>query len=281
MSYSKPITGAIAKAYYVEEATYGTTPANPSFQWIGVVQNVEPNMDRSLIKLRGIGSRDLSYIIKGLLKAEVSMEYAYEDNIFLNFADYLNDFSMEVYTDNGTTVNSYLYVGGMINSVDVNCSVNNLITVKPNIIAKNVTIGTAHPSGATYASDSGFAPKTWYDTKVEIPSGTEIDGVTDWSFKINNNLERYPVVTSTSGDLLKYLVERHREYTGELTVAYMSNTLLSAMKDSSEMATLNINISGHNYMFNKVKFDTGRLTARPVEVIPQKLSWTAKTLTII
>ena len=280
MSYSKPITGAIAKAVYVEETTYGTTPANPSFQWIGIAQNVEPNYDRSLIKLRGIGSRDLSYIINGLLKVEISLEYAYQNNTFLAFANTLNDFSLEVFTDNGTTINSFLHSGGMINSVDVSASVNNLVTVKPNIIAKNVTIGNAHPTGATYASDPAVTPKTWYDTRVEIPTGTEIDGVTDWSFKINNNLERYPVIRSTSGDLLKYLVERQREFSGELTIAYMSNTLLTAMTDAAEQATLKITVGTDTFTFNNVNFDTGRLTARPVEVIPQKLTWTAKTLTI-
>jgi len=281
MSYSKPITGAIARAFYVEETIYGTTPANPAFQWIGVVQNVEPSYDRSLIKLRGIGSRDLSYIIKGLLKAEVSFEYAFQDNTFLNFANSLNDFSVEIFTvDQATTINSYLHTGGMINTVDVSCSVNNLVTVKPTVIAKNVTISTSHPTGATYANDPGTTPKMWYDTKVEIPAGTEIDGVTDWSFRINNNMERFPVITSTSGDLLKYLVERHRELTGDLTVAYMSNTLMSAVKDATEQATLKITIGSNTYTFNNVKFDTGKLTMRPAEVIPQKLSWTAKTLTI-
>jgi len=279
MSYSKPITGAIAKAYYVEETIYGSIPTNPSFQWIGIVQNVEQNMDRSLIKLRGIGTRDLSYIIKGLLKAEISMEYAYQNKTFLNFANMLNDFSMEVFTDDGTTINSFICTGGMINSVDVSASVNNLVTVKPNIIAKNFVCTTAHPSGSTYASDPATTPKTWYDTKVEIPSGTELDGVTDWGFKINNNLERYPVITSTNGDLLKYLIERQREYSGELTIAYMGNTLLSAMANATEQATLKITVGTDTFTFNNVKFDTGRLTARPVEVIPQKLSWTAKTLT--
>jgi len=280
MSYSKPITGAIAKAYYVEEATYGTTPANPAFQWIGIVQNVEPNYDRSLIKLRGIGSRDLAYIIKGLMKAEISFEYAFQNNTFLAFANTLNDFSLEVFTDDGTTIHSYLHTGGMINSVEVSASVNNLVTVKPSIIAKNVSIGTSHPTGASYASDPGTVPKTWYDTKVEIPSGTEIDGVTDWSFRINNNLERYPVITTTSGDLLKYLVERQREYSGELTVAYMSSTLMSALTSATEQATLKITIGTNTYTFNNVKFDTGRLTIRPTDIVPQKLSWTAKTLTI-
>jgi hypothetical protein len=280
MSYSKPITGAIAKAYYVEETTYGSTPANPSFQWIGIVQNVEPNYDRSLIKLRGIGSRDLAYIIKGLLKAEVSIEYAYQNKTFLAFANTLNDFSMEVFTDDDTTINSFLHTGGMINSVDVSASVNNLVTVKPNIIAKNVTIGTTHPTGATYASDPATTPKTWYDTKVETPAGAEIDGVTDWSFKINNNLERYPVITTTSGDVLKYLVERQRELSGELTIAYMDKTLLTAVANATEQVILKIVVGTDIFWFNNVKFDTGRLTARPTEVIPQKLAWTAKTLTI-
>jgi len=280
LSYSKPITGAIAKAYYVEEATYGTTPANPAFQWIGVVQNVEPSYDRSLIKLRGIGSRDLSYIIKGLFKVEISFEYAYQNNTFLNFANTLNDFSLEVFTDDGTTIHSYLHRGGMINNVEVSASVNNLVTVKPTVIAKDVAIGTSHPTGATYANDPATVPKTWYDTKIEIPSGIEIDGVTDWSFRINNNMERYPVITTTSGDLLKYLVERQREYSGELTAAYMSNTLMSALTSATEQATLKITIGTNTFTFNNVKFDTGRLTIRPTDVIPQKLSWTAKTLTI-
>jgi len=56
-----------AKIFYVEETTYGVTPTNPSMLGIATAENVEPALDPGLLKIRGIGSRDLKVIKKGLM----------------------------------------------------------------------------------------------------------------------------------------------------------------------------------------------------------------------
>ncbi|MEM3698126.1 MAG: hypothetical protein QXQ94_11670, partial [Candidatus Bathyarchaeia archaeon] len=55
------------RVYFVVESTYGETPANPSM--LGVLsENVDAGIDPNLIKVRGIGSRDLTALKKGLRK---------------------------------------------------------------------------------------------------------------------------------------------------------------------------------------------------------------------
>jgi hypothetical protein len=275
---STPYTGAAVKTQYVEEVTYGQTPTNPTFLWIGIIQNVEPSYDRGLIKLPGIGTRDLTYILKGLAQYGVALQYAYQNKTFLHFVKDLNDFSLETWFEKGSLINSYLNKGAMINALTVSASVNEPVTVKPDIILQDVAISTNHPSGATYANDPGTVPKTWYDTQATLDAAV-IDALTDWHFTVNNNLQRFPVIRSSSGDLLKFLIERQRQLSGELTVAYMDSALLAKVAGATEF-TLVFTVGSDTFTFNNCKFDAGRFAAKPVEVVPQRLPWTAKTLTI-
>jgi hypothetical protein len=238
----------------------------------------EPNYVRNLIKLRAVGSRDLAYTIKGLKEIGLSFEYAYQNKTFLSFANGLNDFSVEIYDLVTSPTYTWLHKGGIINSLAISASVGQIVTVKPEIFFQDVTVGSAHPSGATFSSDPGTTPKTWYDCSVTI-SGSPWDGVTDFHFAIHNNLHRFPTIRSTSGDLLKFLAERQRDLTGELTLAFMDNTQLTNLLSAADL-TLAFAVGSDTYTFNNAKWDSDRMSIRPTEIITQRLPFTAKTLTI-
>ena len=60
------------RVYFVEEVNYGETPATPAMLGINT-QNVEPALDPQLVKVRGVGSRDLQSISKGLRRVTLKI----------------------------------------------------------------------------------------------------------------------------------------------------------------------------------------------------------------
>src|SRR3990170_6995008 len=78
-----------AKIYYVQETTYGVTPTNPSMLGIATAENVEPALDPGLIKIRGIGSRDLNTIRRGLRHVDLKVAYALPSDAPINFLQYI------------------------------------------------------------------------------------------------------------------------------------------------------------------------------------------------
>src|SRR3972149_10916828 len=89
-----------AKIYYVQESTYGATPATPSMLGIATVENVEPALDPGLIKVRGIGSRDLRVLRRGLRHVDLKVTYALPSDAPINFLQHiitLNSHSIEVF----------------------------------------------------------------------------------------------------------------------------------------------------------------------------------------
>jgi len=88
-----------AKVYYVEETTYGQTPRpNPNMLGLKTAFDVEHNIDPGLLKLRGIGSRDLDTIKKGLRKPTLKFGYLIPSAAPINFLLYaqtLNSLSVD------------------------------------------------------------------------------------------------------------------------------------------------------------------------------------------
>jgi len=278
-------TGANIKAQYILESSYGICPSNPAFQWIGPNQSVDPDYTRKHIKVPAVGSRDLAYIMKGLAEYGVSLEYVYQNKTFLQLAlgaSPLSSFSLEVWLEKSAgAIDSLLNLGGLIEQIQLIAAINEPMKVKAEIYCQNATLTTAHPSDATYASDPGTIPKGWYDSQCTVSGGTAVivDGLTDWTVTIKNNFQRQPVIRSTSGDLIKYMVERQRSYTGELTVAYIDEALLTLLINCTNL-DVTFAVGSDTYKFMGCKFDSNKLTGKIPDVIPQKIPFTAKTLTV-
>jgi len=76
---SEPYGAHEAGIAYISESTYGETPATPDMIEIITAENVEPAINPSLIKVRGIGSRDYQFIRKGLRQVDVKLSYALQN----------------------------------------------------------------------------------------------------------------------------------------------------------------------------------------------------------
>jgi len=217
-----------AKIYYVQEATYGVTPTNPSMLGIATVENVEPAIDPGLLKIRGIGSRDYKTIRKGLRQIDLKVAYALPSDAPINFLQHiitLNSHSIEVFYEKASGIIDLLHKGCRLDKATVECSIEDVVKATIDIIGQDLTVGTAKITGASYADYTGAVP--FNDSYVQRGAGdgsglAAVDRVTDWKFNIENNFKRVPVIRSTSGYLLKYLQERHRVLTGELTFEFES-----------------------------------------------------------
>jgi hypothetical protein len=278
-------TGANIKAQYVQESSYGVCPTSPAFLWIGPHQSVDPDYTRKHIKVPAVGSRDIAYIMKGLAEYGVSLEYVYQNSTFLKLAlssSPLTSFTLEVWLEKAAGgIDSLLNLGSLIEQVQLIAAINEPLKVKAEVYCQNATLATSHPSGASYSSDPGTVPKGWYDSQCTVSSGTAviIDGLTDWTFTVKNNFQRQPVIRSTSGDLIKYMVERQRNYTGELTVAYIDESLLTQLINCPNL-DITFAVGTDTYKFSGCKFDSNKLTGKIPDVIPQKIPFTAKTLAV-
>ena len=214
--------------YYVEEATYGTTPATPAMLGPLSSENVEPAVNPSNIKLRGIGSYDLQAIKKGLRQVGVKVAWGLPSDAPVDFLQYAKvdldkSLSVEVLYYKGvfasaTDIISLLHKGCKFQRVTVQCSIEDIVKANADLIGQNLTVGTAK-IGDSYGDHAGAVP--FYESYVKKAT-TVLERVTDWSFTIENNLKRVPVIRTTNGYILKYLPHRHRNLSGELTFEFES-----------------------------------------------------------
>ena len=122
------------RVYFVAETVYGETPANPAMLGINT-QGVEPSLDPGLVKVRGVGSRDLQSLNKGLRKVLLKIPNALSSESPISFIQHvqtLDSLSVQVLYYKGlfsapTDVISFLYKGCRINRLDVQCSIEDVV----------------------------------------------------------------------------------------------------------------------------------------------------------
>jgi len=199
---------------------------------VGVnTEGVEPGLDPGLIKIRGVGSRDLQSISKGLRKVHLKIPSVLTSEspiAFIQHAQTLNSLSIQVLYYKGlfaspSDVISFLYKGCRINKLEVECNIEDVMRASVECIGQDVTVGTAKIAGATYGDYAGAVPYNQSYVMRGLPDGSNLgylDRVTDWKFTIENNLKPVPVIRSADGHLLKYLPARHRNLSGELTFEF-------------------------------------------------------------
>ena len=240
-----------AKIYYVQESTYGITPTNPTMLGIATAENVEPALDPELIKVRGIGSRDIRVIRKGLRQVGLKVAYALPSDSPINFLQHIQtlySLSIEVFYEKSSGIIDLLHKGCRMDKVTVECSIEDIVKATAELIGQDITVGTSKITGATYADYSGAVP--YHESYVQRGTGdgsglTAVERITDWKFTIENNFKKVPVIRSTSGYLLKYLQERHRALTGEITFEFESKQEYDDIINDSEFS-LKFGLGGTN-----------------------------------
>jgi len=274
------------RVYFVQETNYGETPANPSMLSINA-ENVEPSLDPNLIRVRGVGSRDLQSLKKGLRQANLKIIHLLSSDASISFiqhAQTLNGLSVQVLYYKGTFASatdiiSLLYKGCRINKLTVECSLEEIIKATVELVGKDVTVETSKITGATYADYAGAIP--YNESYVQRGAGdgsglTALERATDWKFTIENNLKPVPVIRSTDGHLLRYLPARHRNLTGELIFEFESKQEYDDVINDSEFSLKFGLGSTNNALFKYCKWENVASPTRIEDLVSLKASFVSR-----
>ena len=282
---SMPYGAHEAKIYYVEETNYGETPTDPSMLGIKA-ENVEPSLNPNLIKVRGIGSRDLQTVKKGLRDISLKVAYPLPSDAPISFLQHLatlNSLSIEVFYERTSGIIAFLNEGCRIDRAAVECGVEDIVKATVELIGQNVVVGTSKIPGATYADYAGAVP--YHQSYVQRGAGdgsglTALERATDWKFTVENNLKKVPVIRSTNGELLKYLAARHRNLTGELVFEFESKQEYDDIIDDSEFS-LKFGLGGTNSaLFKYCKWENATTPTRIEDLVSLKTSFVARDVVI-
>jgi len=275
-----------AKIYYVQESTYGVTPTNPSMLGIATAENVEPALDPGLIRIRGIGSRDLQTIRRGLRQVGLKVTYALPSDAPINFLQHiqtLNSLSIEVFYEKTSGIIDLLHKGCRMDKLTIECSIEDVVKATAELIGQDIAVGTAKITGATYADYSGAVPyhESYVQRGAADGSGlAAIERVTDWKFTIENNFKRVPVIRSTSGYLLKYLQERHRVLTGDVTFEFESKQEYDDVINDSEFS-LKFGLGGTNSaLFKYCKWEKVGTPTKIEDLVSLRAPFVARDIVI-
>ncbi|MEM3356508.1 MAG: hypothetical protein QW166_01635, partial [Candidatus Bathyarchaeia archaeon] len=161
---------------------------------------VEPILNPSLIKVRGVGSRDLQAVKKGLRDAGLKIVYPLPSDAPINFLQHiatLNSLSIEIFYEKPSGIIDLLLKGCRMDKAVVECGVEDVVKATMELIGQNVIVGNSKISGATYADYAGVVP--YYESFVQRGAAdgsglTAVERITEWKFSIENNLKQVPVI---------------------------------------------------------------------------------------
>jgi hypothetical protein len=275
-----------SRVYYVEETEYGQTPTNPSMLSVPA-ESIEPAVNPSNIKLRGVGSIDLQAIKKGLRAPSLKISYPLPSDASITFLQYakaeLNkSLSVQVLYYKGvfasaTDIISLLYTGCKFQRATVECSVEDVVKASVELLAQDLATGTAKLTGAEYADHAGAVP--FYESYIKKDT-TTLERVTDWKFTVENNLKQVPVIRTPNGNVLKYLPHRHRNLTGELVFEFESKEEFDDVINDVEFS-LEFGLGGSSkVVFSNCKWENATAPTRIEELVSLKAAFVAKTVAI-
>jgi len=275
-----------SRVYYVEETAYGQTPTNPAMLSVPA-ESLEPAVNPSNLKLRGVGSIDLQGIRKGLRVPSLKIVYPLPSDAPINLLQYAKSelgksLSIQLLYYKGafasaTDTISLLYTGCKFQKATVECGVEDIVKATAELLAQDLATGTAKIAGASYADHAGAVP--FYESYIKKDT-TTLERVTDWKFTVENNLKQVPVIRTPNGNILKYLPHRHRDLTGELVFEFESKEEFEDVVNDAEF-TLEFGLGGsHKAVFSNCKWENAAAPTRIEELVSLKAAFVAKTFAV-
>jgi hypothetical protein len=276
--------GQESRVYFIVESSYGVTPTNPAL--IGInAESFESELDPSLIKVMGVGSRDPQALLKGLRKPHLKFSHTLPSAApitLIQHATTLNSLSVQVLYYKGlfasaTDIISLLHLGCRIDKLSVECSAESYIKATVELIGQDLTVGTAKITGATYGDYAGAVP--FYQANIQHGAAdgsslADIGRVTDWKFSIENHLKEVPVIGSTTY-LLKYLQARQRVLSGELTFEFESKAEFDDIINDTEFS-LSFGLASNSALFKYCKWNKVNAPTKIEDLVSLKASFVAR-----
>jgi hypothetical protein len=279
------------RTYFVAETQYGITPASPAMLGINT-EGVEPKISPGLIKVMGLGSRDLQALYAGVRKVNLKFPNALSGQSPISLIQHvqtLSSLSVQVIYYKGlwsspSNIIAYLLSGCKIDKLSVECHLEDIVKGTVEMMGQTVVRQTGLIQNATYGDYSGAIPFSSTYVQKGAPSGgsgVTLTDVTDWKFDIENNLKPVAVIQSGgSGLLLKYLRERHRKLEGELTMEFENDSELQDMLIDTEFSLLFGLGSTNTALFKYCKWEEVNTPTKMEDLVTVKAKFVARDLFI-
>jgi len=279
------------RVYFIAESTFGVIPTSPSMLGINT-EGPEPKIDPGLIEVLGIGSRDLQAIYRGLQKVDIKIPGTLSPigpTSFLQYVQNLGSVSVLVAYYKGlwaspSNIIAHVHSGCKLNKATVSCKIDDIVKADFELMGQSVARSTSLPSGASFGDYPGGIP--FYNAPVQIGASagtglTAMTDLTDWKFEIDNNMKAVAVIQSGgSGYLLKYIRERNRKLSGEITLEFQSDWALQDILNDTYFS-LNFNLPGsHQVLFTYCKWADWDPKIKIKDLIDITLKFTAETVSI-
>ncbi len=274
--------------YYIEEGTPGVTPSGAPEAHITMLGipavDIIPSFDPNNLKLRGVGNYDLQDIKRGTFEPSLRLNYIVPSAAPTNLLQYIKrdldkTISGQVLYYKGafeaaTDILSLLYNYLKVSKATVSFETDDLVRASLDLIGQNITTGTAKLANADYAEYSGAISQS----TVTI-GGVTNTKATRWSFSVENNPRRVPVIRSANPHLAKYIPWGQRSISGEIDFEFEDKTEIDQALADTEFS-LALGIGGATATLSNCKWDTITKDKWLEDLISVKATFTARGLAI-
>lgn len=264
---------------YIEEVTYGTTPATPGFQEARFTGE-SLNANRETVTSNEIrADRNVTDVIQTGQNAggnvDIELSYGSFDDFLasLMFSDWSSDvlkngttqksFTLEKTFEAGATDQFHRFTGAVANSLSLSIQAGQLVSGSFEFLAQGASTAQAIITGATYtAPNNNDVINAAADFANLAVTGVTSPELTALNLNITNNLRQQRVV----GDINSRGIGTGRfEVTGDFN-AYFANQEVYDLFLAGTATDLTFKLGGassKNYVFNmgKIKFESGEIIA--------------------
>ncbi len=277
-------------AEYVEEATFGTFPTNPTMNWIGTDMQYSDSADMGAITYRNLGSEDLKGVLKGADDYEVDLDYAIQTSTFLKYlvnsqggGSGTIDKSLSLLIApkiSGTT--EYLQaLGCRPDSGSIKFQLGKETRASVKLFAQSIqAYVTTDPIGmGSHSSDPGTSPFIFTDPGASgiMIGGTAYD-IQDLTISFSRNLQR---VRALGQSTAKYIVPSVRDISGDVTIMLESTANYSALLNMTSQTIVAPLKSGTSTLtLNNAFFKKQGKSIQVKDVIYEKYNFVAETATL-
>jgi len=266
--------GAQHSMAYIAETTYGTTPATPAFTPLphtGTTLGITKDGIESE-KLRGDRQvedfRHGNKSVAGDVSSE--LEYGAFDDILeailcgswstdvLMAGTTRRSFTLERKFGDLDTPEWHRHTGCEFNTIALSVSPNSMVTATFGVVGKDLSIGTAALSGATYAADVGNSPFDSFTGSIQ-EGGASIATVTALELNLENGIE--PLFAIGSQTTQRPSIGKSR-LTGTVTTYFENKNLYEKFLNETEssMVLVLTDLDGNSYTIElpRLKYNSGQ-----------------------
>jgi hypothetical protein len=265
------------------ETDYGNSPGSTptTLYRIGHIQELAPSFDPELNRVfalrEGADAGKPVAVLKKKDNVRLRIQWL-QSNLGDYFQEYIlggyNFFAEAMLYKDASNKVYFYWTGLKADVLTVRCSVGEPVTWVAEMIGKlyDTKSSTIHSYGA-----SAGTPWEWDDTYVQISiNGTDwepIPDVTDWEFRVDNQLKPNFVFNNTGSKQLQSLEEMEQLCDARLTMNFPADTCLSYLLDDTELY-LKLMLPDSKYiLFSKGKMKLVDPVLKPEDLIACRLEF--------